>query len=162
MHQAYLPVLKFTRAQPGLSPSARQVSRSPTLGRSRLILNSTASTSVFGGVSAAGLHHLAVLDLGSGGDRRQRPGEERAIADLPDDVRKEAVRQLVAAALTAGFSAQDQAAFLHGDDVSGEGRSLLRTLRMQAASMPALAAEAEQQQHLKACASYCRKNKKKR
>jgi NTE family protein len=49
---------------------------------------------------------------------------------------------LVAAALTAGFSPQDQAAFLHGDELSTEGRALLRSLRMQAASLPTLAPQA--------------------
>jgi NTE family protein len=49
---------------------------------------------------------------------------------------------LVAAALTAGFSATDQAAMLHGDAVSPEARDRLAALHAHAASLPVLDEEA--------------------
>jgi NTE family protein len=48
---------------------------------------------------------------------------------------------LVAAGLTAGFSAADQAAMLLGDAVSAEGRRRLHALRARASSLPVLAEE---------------------
>ena len=49
---------------------------------------------------------------------------------------------LVAAALTAGFTASDQAAMLHGNALSRDGRERLRSLRAQANSLPKLEEEA--------------------
>ena len=49
---------------------------------------------------------------------------------------------LVAAALTAGFSAADQAAMLHGDALSPEAVARLGTLRSNAADLPLLEDEA--------------------
>lgn len=49
---------------------------------------------------------------------------------------------LVAAALAAGFSAADQAAMLHDEEVSAEGRQLLATRRAHADSLPRLEEEA--------------------
>ena len=49
---------------------------------------------------------------------------------------------LVAAALTAGISAEDQAALLHGDQLSAEGAARLRELRAQGSSIPAMEEEA--------------------
>jgi NTE family protein len=91
------------------------------------------------------------LVLGAGGLTGQafHLGVLTALSDLAgfdgrtaDVVVGTSAGSLVAAALTAGFTPQDQAAFLHGDDVSPQGRKLLRDLRMQAASLPMLAAEA--------------------
>jgi NTE family protein len=91
------------------------------------------------------------LVLGAGGLTGQafHLGVLTALADLTgfdgraaDVVVGTSAGSLVAAALTAGFTPQDQAAFLHGDEVSADGRKLLRSLRMQAATMPTLSAEA--------------------
>ena len=49
---------------------------------------------------------------------------------------------LVAAALTAGFGAADQAAMLHGEELSADARDRLRSLRAQSASLPVLEEEA--------------------
>src|SRR3954471_8029461 len=49
---------------------------------------------------------------------------------------------LVAAALTAGFSAADQAAMLHGDQPSREASERLRRLRAKAKALPLLEEEA--------------------
>jgi NTE family protein len=49
---------------------------------------------------------------------------------------------LVAAALTAGFSAADQAAMLHGDEPSAEASTRLRQLRARSATLPVLEEEA--------------------
>lgn len=49
---------------------------------------------------------------------------------------------LVAAALTAGFSADDQAAMLHGDAPSAEAHDRLRALQARAANLPKLEQEA--------------------
>jgi NTE family protein len=48
---------------------------------------------------------------------------------------------LVAAALTAGFSAADQAAMLHGDALSAEGAARLKALRSKASDLPVLEEE---------------------
>lgn len=91
------------------------------------------------------------LVLGAGGLTGQafHLGVLTALSDLADfDGRAVDVvvgtsaGSLVAAALTAGFSAADQAAMLHGEPVSTQARNLLRTLRAQAARLPVLAQQA--------------------
>jgi NTE family protein len=87
------------------------------------------------------------LVLGAGGLTGQafHLGVLTALADLTgfdgrtaDVVVGTSAGSLVAAALTAGFTAADQAAMLHGDEVSREGRDRLAHLHSQASDLPAL------------------------
>jgi NTE family protein len=91
------------------------------------------------------------LVLGAGGLTGQafHLGVLTALSDLTgfdgrsaDVVVGTSAGSLVAAALTAGLSATDQAAMLHGDEVSAEARDRLAVLRAHAASLPILEEEA--------------------
>ena len=91
------------------------------------------------------------LVLGAGGLTGQafHLGVLTALADLTgfdgraaDVVVGTSAGSLVAAALTAGFGAADQAAMLHGDRPSAEAARLLSSLRAKASSLPALEEEA--------------------
>jgi NTE family protein len=91
------------------------------------------------------------LVLGAGGLTGQafHLGVLTALADVTgfdggtaDVVVGTSAGSLVAAALTAGFSAADQAAMLHGDALSPEGAARLRRLRSNAADLPRLEDEA--------------------
>jgi NTE family protein len=91
------------------------------------------------------------LVLGAGGLTGQafHLGVLTALSDLTgfdgraaDVVVGTSAGSLVAAALTAGFAAADQAAMLHGDAPSAEATKRLRTLRAKADSLPVLEEEA--------------------
>lgn len=78
--------------------------------------------------------HLGVLTALS-----ERSGFDGRRADV---VVGTSAGSLVAAGLTAGFSAADQAATLAGEPMSAEGSRLLRSGRARAASLPQIEAEA--------------------
>lgn len=90
------------------------------------------------------------LVLGAGGLTGQafHLGVLTALADVTgfdgrgaDVVVGTSAGSLVAAALTAGFSAADQVAMLHGDPVSAEASGRLADLRAKAADLPAIEQE---------------------
>jgi len=91
------------------------------------------------------------LVLGAGGLTGQafHLGVLAALADVTgfdsrtaDVVVGTSAGSLVAAALTAGFTAADQAAMLHGDALSPEAAARLRSLRSKASDLPLLEEEA--------------------
>jgi NTE family protein len=91
------------------------------------------------------------LVLGAGGLTGQafHLGVLTALSDLTgfdartaDVVVGTSAGSLVAAALTAGFGAEDQSAMLNGEELSAAARDRLRSLRAQSASLPVLEEEA--------------------